>query len=700
MMRSRRGKGKKLADFKSFEDVERMAQMIMAEAKTSLAVAGRIMGKLIVVSVLGFTLASNCCLSRYLVPIGVLMLAIAAGWLDAIGNECRCDRFFPYKRLNSMGASFYRWQWVVFWAVTIFAICVIQFWASEGIAQLLRFGIYDLLWKVCMMVVAPLTLMLIGRKLEPFRFRSARADIQKAEMLVRQLAATQTASDISALAPLIEPDLIPFYKLGSIAELLYNFVANHEATDKLKVDISARSDSKHSWLSLAYAPFRMIASDLLLWESRDLVLYIVAALYAVLVYVGSFYFEVSWYFPLCVLVPFMGPKSRAARYARKLQENIRLAQGASAEKKGGLTPAWIPEECLAINWPMVVYIGGTHLTAIYAIVVLFAFGGVCPLLGNGNQVKWQTGVLTFVLYLCAGLGITAGVHRLWAHRSYKAGTPLRLVLMIFNSIANQGSIYHWARDHRVHHLYSDTAADPHDANRGFWFSHVGWLLFKKSAAVIEAGKKINMRDLQSDAIVMFQKKADPFWNLIWCFAFPSFTVLAWGDSFWHGFLFAGVLRYAALLNATWAVNSVVHAIGVKPYNPSHLTTENGWVSLFAIGEGWHNWHHAFSWDYAAAELEPWQQFNPTKVFIDAMATLGFAWDRKRALDVWRLRKERWAESQGREVLESLEGPPFFKQRVVTFGPAYEDDDHVTNDSQSPEKELPCATSDGVEAHVQ
>merc|ERR1711862_846997 len=182
---------------------------------------------------------------------------------------------------------------------------------------------------------------------------------------------------------------------------------------------------------------------------------------------------------------------------------------------------------------------------------------------------------------------------------------------------------------------------------------------------------------------MFQKKADPFWNLMWCFAFPAFTSLYFGDTLWNGFLFCGALRYCAVL-ATWAVNSVVHAFGNRPYNPAHLTTENGWVSLFAIGEGWHNWHHAFSWDYAAAELEPWQQYNPTKVFIDAMAALGLVWDRKRATDVWAVRKARWEESQGRKVLEHLEGPPLSKHRVITFGPAYEEsDDHATNDAQVP-----------------
>lgn len=203
-----------------------------------------------------------------------------------------------------------------------------------------------------------------------------------------------------------------------------------------------------------------------------------------------------------------------------------------------------------------------------------------------------------------------------------------------------------------------------------------WLIFKENQAVIDAGKKVNMNDLYADPVVMFQKAGDPFWNLMWCFALPSFAALAWGDSLWNGFLFAGVLRYVFMLNATWAVNSVVHHWGVKPYNPAHATVENGWVSLFALGEGWHNWHHAFDWDYAAAEMGASSQFNPTKVFIDAMAFLGLAWGRKRALDVWKVRKARWEEQTGRSVVESVEGPLLFRRRAVTFGPADYGDEHV------------------------
>lgn len=82
------------------------------------------------------------------------------------------------------------------------------------------------------------------------------------------------------------------------------------------------------------------------------------------------------------------------------------------------------------------------------------------------------------------IGITAGSHRLWAHKSYSASTPLKVLLMLWSSGAHQGSIFHWSRDHRLHHKFSDTELDPHSISRGFFFSHIGWLLVKKNPKLV------------------------------------------------------------------------------------------------------------------------------------------------------------------------------------------------------------------------
>lgn len=116
-------------------------------------------------------------------------------------------------------------------------------------------------------------------------------------------------------------------------------------------------------------------------------------------------------------------------------------------------------------------------------------------------------LISAILIASAGaVGITAGAHRLWAHKAYRARWPLRLILAIFQTLAFQNHIYEWVRDHRVHHKFTDTDADPHNSNRGFFFSHIGWLMVRKHKDVAFKGKTIDMSDLEKDWVVMLQKR--------------------------------------------------------------------------------------------------------------------------------------------------------------------------------------------------
>ncbi|KOB74583.1 Fatty acid desaturase [Operophtera brumata] len=124
-----------------------------------------------------------------------------------------------------------------------------------------------------------------------------------------------------------------------------------------------------------------------------------------------------------------------------------------------------------------------------------------------------------VMFVIGGMGLTCGVHRLWTHKCYKATLPLRIQIhaiyfrdtreIPYHKTPNmlfQNSIYSWVRDHRLHHKYSDTDADPHNSSRGLLFSHIGWLMMKKSELVLQKGKLIDMSDMESDPIVMWEKK--------------------------------------------------------------------------------------------------------------------------------------------------------------------------------------------------
>ncbi|EEB11648.1 fatty acid desaturase, putative [Pediculus humanus corporis] len=273
----------------------------------------------------------------------------------------------------------------------------------------------------------------------------------------------------------------------------------------------------------------------------------------------------------------------------------------------------------------------SHKAIVWRNAILFAYLHVAAVYGLYlaiTSAKLYTNLWAYALYVSGGLGITAGAHRLWSHKSYKAKLPLKIFLTICNTIAFQNSIWEWARDHRVHHKFSETDADPHNAKNGFFFSHVGWLLVKKHPDVRRKGKVIDMSDLDQDPVVAFQKKYYLILMPIGCFLIPTFVpVYFWGETWSNAWFVATLFRYCFTLNATWLVNSAAHFFGSKPYDKNMNPAENLMVAVGALGEGWHNYHHVFPWDYKAAELGNYG-YNFTTCFIDIMAKLGQAYDLK------------------------------------------------------------------------
>mmetsp|Transcript_8859 Transcript_8859/g.14744 ORF Transcript_8859/g.14744 Transcript_8859/m.14744 type:complete len:328 (-) Transcript_8859:27-1010(-) len=281
-----------------------------------------------------------------------------------------------------------------------------------------------------------------------------------------------------------------------------------------------------------------------------------------------------------------------------------------------------------LNYPMMIYVTLVHVVAAVGLLKL----AVC----SKETLLWA-----FILWPISGFGITVGVHRLWSHRSYEACFPVRVFLMLCNSVANQGSIYHWARDHRVHHKFSETDADPHNATRGFFFAHMGWLLVKKHPDVVKAGRAMDFSDLMEDSVVAFQKKLDPWFTLYMAFVMPAQVASHfWGENFWNAFFVCGGLRYCIVLHFTWLVNSAAHLYGDHPYDVLSYPAENPIVSWCSVGEGWHNWHHKYPFDYAASEFGISTQFNPSKLFIDLLAGCGLVWGRKRGSAAWALGRAR------------------------------------------------------------
>lgn len=241
-----------------------------------------------------------------------------------------------------------------------------------------------------------------------------------------------------------------------------------------------------------------------------------------------------------------------------------------------------------------------------------------------------------------GTTVGAGAHRLWSHKSYKASTPLKIYLMLGHTLGGHNSVFTWARDHRVHHKFSDTDGDPHNTRRGFFFSHCGWLLRKKHPELRIKASSIEFTDLYADPVLSFQRKHYfPLYFMVGFFLPMTVPVLFWGESWFNSFMITYAWRLVNTLHGTWFVNSAGHMFGDKPYDKKIKPVENWMVSFGSAGEGYHNYHHTFPFDYATSELG--YVHNVTKRFIDLMAFLRLASDlrkpSKEAIERQKLKSE-------------------------------------------------------------
>ena len=197
-------------------------------------------------------------------------------------------------------------------------------------------------------------------------------------------------------------------------------------------------------------------------------------------------------------------------------------------------------------------------------------------------------------------------------------------------MAGQNCIYVWSREHRIHHKFSDTDGDPHNINRGAFFSHVGWLLRKKHPEILVKAKTLTFDDLDKNPVVQFQKK---YYNWLFILTGPVFSVFVpW--YFWDLPAIIGLVVYVSrqlnVLHPTWFVNSAAHMFGDRPYSEKVRGRENLWVNIAIhfMGEGYHNYHHTYPYDYGASE--DGSKLNMTKFLIDFWYKLGLAYDLRRA----------------------------------------------------------------------
>ena len=262
-----------------------------------------------------------------------------------------------------------------------------------------------------------------------------------------------------------------------------------------------------------------------------------------------------------------------------------------------------------VNWPTSSFLIGTFLLSLTLVPAYIWYFGL----------DWFQITLFLVMFLAVGFSITMGYHRLYSHLTFQAHWSVRLFTLIFGAAAFENSVLLWACEHRAHHKHVDHEDDPYNIREGLFQAHIGWLLFKLQTPP----PFDNVVDLQKDQLVMWQHRYIHWIGAIVAFVLPTAIGYAWGG--WAtglgAFLIAGVARVVAVQHCTFCINSLCHYIGKQTYS-SRCSARDSWLmSLVTFGEGYHNYHHEFPYDYRNG-VKPWQ-FDPTKWIIWTLSKVGF-----------------------------------------------------------------------------
>lgn len=232
--------------------------------------------------------------------------------------------------------------------------------------------------------------------------------------------------------------------------------------------------------------------------------------------------------------------------------------------------------------------------------------------------SWYRGsiqdVLLFVsFYIAVTLGVSIGFHRLVTHRGFESEPLLKAILIMFGCGALEGTPLKWAATHIKHHAHADKEGDPHSPTEGLWHAHVGWLTDLNNWAKPEEYAPHLLRD----EIVMFFHRTYFLW-------FGLSLLLPFLLGGWSGLLWGGLVRIFFLHHVTWSVNSICHLFGRRDYKTTDQSSNNWVVGLLALGEGWHNNHHAFP-QSAFHGLRFWQ-LDVSAYLIRAFRALGMVWN--------------------------------------------------------------------------
>jgi stearoyl-CoA desaturase (delta-9 desaturase) len=274
---------------------------------------------------------------------------------------------------------------------------------------------------------------------------------------------------------------------------------------------------------------------------------------------------------------------------------------------------------------------GVYVANLLAVVLPFLGLGAAAVFLWGWGFSWVELGLLLGMYLLTALGITVGFHRLFTHHSFETYRVVQFVLGVLGSMAVEGSLLKWVALHRRHHQHSDQPGDPHSPHlhgtgvpgllRGLWHAHLGWV-FQADPPDLDH----YVKDLRRSTLLRAVSALFVLWvvlGLLIPAVLGGLMTGTWAGA-WYGLAWGGLARIFLVHHVTWSVNSVCHLWGRRPYRSDDQSRDNVVFGVMALGEGWHNTHHAFP--TSARHGLRWWQPDASYWVIRGLALLGLAWN--------------------------------------------------------------------------
>lgn len=229
------------------------------------------------------------------------------------------------------------------------------------------------------------------------------------------------------------------------------------------------------------------------------------------------------------------------------------------------------DESLSLSWLRVAALGSLHGLVLLA-PWFFSWGAL--------------GIAIFLHWLCGSIGICLGYHRLLAHRSLRLPKYLEYAVVTIGALALQGGPIFWVGTHRMHHAFTeDDERDPYSAHRGFWWSHILWLVYPQ-------GQTFDSEAHEQFAPQLARNSYYRWLNRYYALLQLPLGLLLYAFGGWSYVLYGIVVRVVVLWHSTWLINSATHLWGYRTFDIKDGSRNLWWTSVLTYGEGWHNNHHA------------------------------------------------------------------------------------------------------------